>query len=265
MITQLKDKIAVLQEGSKADKMLERLPVEVKKWAEGLPWKERRYVLSLCHLLCAASPEMQAQFLDDYTADGLIAKILQDQDAQEKVQFYLRLFRIDTKLTGSVLRKYIRQFYIHSAQDVSRQPDKYLESALRLVVNSEEQSHVLNYILGFEIIKMMFQMSWQQHERLYRIQINQEEFYNKYIKRIQNAHRLNGIIVPKDERVFFAKRDYFVQKPEIGAKKLIELILVTFTTEAVCELGFSIGRNIKHLIFDYDYIFQRETEGIFAS
>ncbi|NEO27692.1 MAG: cobyrinic acid a,c-diamide synthase, partial [Kamptonema sp. SIO4C4] len=60
--------------------MLEKLPKEAQEWAEKLHWKERRYLLSLCHLLCAGSPELQAQFLDQYTADGLIAKIIQDYD-----------------------------------------------------------------------------------------------------------------------------------------------------------------------------------------
>jgi hypothetical protein len=264
MNSKLQDQIEVLLDGSKSEKMLEKLPLEARKWAEGLPWQERRYVLSLCHLLCAASPEVQAQFLDDYTAEGLINKIILDSDTHATVQKYLQKFHIDAELKGSVLRKYIRQFYIHSAQDSRKQPDKYLESALRLVVDQQEKDNVLNYILGFELIKMMFQMSWEQHERLYRLQVNQEEFFHSYIKPIQTVHRVNGIINPKDEKVFFAKRDYFVQRPQIPEKRLIELILVTFSTEQICDLGFSLSRHLKALNFDYDYIFEPEDTQMFC-
>ncbi len=242
--------------------MLDKLPREAKQWAEGLHWKERRYLLSLCHLLCAAPPEHQASFLDQYTADGLIAKIIQDYGTQATVQEYLSYFRIQTQLTQGVLRRYIKQFYIHSAQDVRREPEKYLESALRLVTSPEEKNYVLNYILGFELIEMMFQMSWLQHERFYSLQNNQEEFWNLYIKPIQYAHRINGIVQPRDERLFFAQRHYFVQEPQIADKKLLELVMVTFTTDIVCNLGFSLVRGIRSIPFDRDYIYRPEERNI---
>lgn len=256
--------IPVALEGSEFGTMLDKLPPEVRQWAESLDWKQRRYLLSLCYLLCSASPDVQIQFLDEYTADGLIAKIVQDYDTQKKVQTYLNNFRIDTKLTPSLLRNYIRQFYIHSAQDVRRQPEKYLESALRLGVNPAEKNYVLNYILGFEILKVLFKMSWMQHEKLYSLQSNQEEFYLTYIKPIQNTHQLNGIINPKDRQLFFAKRSYFVQVPQVSEKKLVELVMLTFTTDTVSQLGFSIVRNFNHLVFDYDYIFKSEREGVLS-
>ncbi|WP_432808557.1 cobyrinic acid a,c-diamide synthase [Pantanalinema sp. GBBB05] len=244
--------------------LLSRLPPEAQAWAEGLAWTERRYVLSLCHLMCAASPEMQAEFLDDYTADGLVSKILEDRDTKQKVKDYLEHFGIKTELTTGLLRSYIRQFYIHSAQDVRRQPDLYLESALRLVMSTEERNNVFNYILGFELIKMMFRMSWYQHEKLYKLQRNQDEFIHTYIKPIQHTHKINKIIVPKDEHLFFARRDYYVKKPEISEKKLIELAIATFTTEITTNFGFSIIRHPHSLVFDYDYIFELDQEAIFS-
>ncbi|SRR5579883_45370 len=247
---------------SSAESILSMLPPEAKKWAEGLPWNQRRYVLSLCHLMCAASPEMRAGFLDDYTADGLISKVLEDRDTKQKVNHYLEEFNVKTELNTVVLRSYIRQFYIHSAQDMRRQPDLYLESALRLVMSTEERNNVFNYILGFELIKMMFRMSWLQHEKLYRLQRNQDEFIHTYIRPIQHTHKINRIIVPKDERLFFARRDYFVQKPVISDKKLVELAIATFTTEITTNLGFSVIRHAQSLVFDYDYIFEAEQEAL---
>ncbi|MEA5419164.1 cobyrinic acid a,c-diamide synthase [Spirulina sp. CCNP1310] len=244
--------------------MLDRLPTEAKLWAEKLHWKERRYLLSLCHLLCAAPPEDQAHFLDQYTADGLIAKIIQDYETQEKVQKHLLSFHITTELNSITLRRYIRQFYIHSAQDARREPDKFLESALRLVISPEEKNYVLNYILGFELIKMIFQMSWLQQERFYLMQHNQEDFYLTYIKPIQHAHRLNGIINPKDSTLFFAQRNYFVKEPNIPDRKLLELAMVTFTTDVVSSLGFAIVRNIRPVPFDYEFIYRPEEEKIFT-
>lgn len=253
----------LLSEESTSESILEKLPPEAQKWVESLPWEQRRYVLSLCHLMCAATPEMQAEFLDEYTANGLVSKRLRDRDTQQRFQEYIKAFNLNVELTESTLRNYIRQFYIHSAQDVRRKPDLYLESALRLVSNTEERNNVLNYILGFELLKMMFKMSWLQHERLYQLQINQEEFFNTYIKPIQHTHRVNGIISPRDSRMFFEKRDYFVQVPKITEKKLVELVIATFTTETVTNFGFSIMRHVKSLVFDYEYIFKAEQGNVF--
>lgn len=245
------------------ENILKKLPPEARTWAESLPWNQRRYVLSLCHLLCAASPAVQAEFLDEYTANGLIAKLVENREIQQKVKKNLQRFRIATNLTESKVRGYIRQFYIHSAQDARYKPDLLLESALRIVVSTEERNNIFNYILGFELVKMLFQMSWIQHERLYRLQRNQEEFISLYIKPIQHAHRVNQIIIPRDEKLFFAKRDYFIQKPQVSEKKLIELAIATFTTEITSNFGFSIIRHPDAMMFDYDYIFKPDQDEIF--
>lgn len=245
------------------ENVLNKLPPEAKQWAESLPWNQRRFVLSLCHLLCAASPDVQAEFLDEYTANGLIAKLIDNQEIKQKVKDNLKRFHIQTELSEILVRSYIRQFYIHSAQDARRKPDLFLESALRIVASTEERNHIFNYILGFELIKMLFKMSWLQHEKLYRLQRNQEEFISTYIKPIQHAHRVNQIIVPRDEKVFFAKRDYFIQQPNISEKKLIELAIATFTTDITTTFGFSIIRHSQSVVFNYEEIFVAEQEQIF--
>ncbi len=242
-----------------------RLPEEAQIWFESLPWHQRRYVLLLCHLMRVAPPDIQAEFLDDYTADGLVSRKLEDRDTRQRVKDYLEAYGIQKELNEMVLRNYIKQFYIHSAQDARRQPEIYLESALKLVLSTEERNNVFNYVLGFELLKMMFQMSWLEHERLYRLQRNQEEFISMYIRPIQHAHRINSIIVPKDEGIFFAKRSYFVQKPVMSEKKLVALVIATFTTDVVTNFGFSVIRHLNSLAFDYDYIFQPEPpEAIFS-
>jgi hypothetical protein len=157
-----------------------------------------------------------------------------------------------------VLNSYIEQFCIHSAQTLQKEPELYLEFVLRLIHSPEERHDLFNYILGYEVIKMMFQMSWLQHERLYQLQKNQERFIRSYIKPIQHAHRINGIVVPKNETVFFAKRDYYIKQPQISEKKLIELVLSTFDHKIVINLGFSISCTLDFLAFDYDYIYGNE-------
>ena len=245
---------------ARADAILEKLPLEVKNWAESLPWNQRRYVLSLSYILCASTPELQAEFLDDYTADGLVSKMFEDIDTLHRVKQYLIGFRVKKDLNETDLRSYIRQFYIHSARDVRCQTDLYLESALRFVLSTEERNNVFNYILGFEFIKIVFQMSWLQHERLARLQNNESHFINTYIKPIQHAHRINGIIVPKDERIFFARRLYYVQLPNISYRKLIELVMATFCTGMVTECGFAISRHSQSFQFDSDYIYDPQPE-----
>ena len=250
-------------EHSSSEILFEELPLETKQWAESLPWEQRRHLLLLCHLICVSPPEVQAEFLDNYTADGLVSRKLQDTDTQYRVQKYLEKFAVKTDLNELVLRGYIKQFYIHSAQDLRNQPELYFKVVFRLVISTEEQNNILNYILGFELLKLMFQMSWLQHERLYQIQKNQEEFIKLYIKPIQLAHKINGLIVPESKKDFFSKRDFFVKKPLLNPRKLIALVMATFTTNVVIDLGFSIIRDPNFLVFDYDYIFHPEPEGIF--
>ena len=255
-----KNKDADLSQRRHTDIILGQLPVEVKDWAESLPWNQRRYLLSLCYILCASTPDLQAEFLDDYTADGLISKMFEDVDTLHRVKEYLIRFRVKKELNESDLRSYIKQFYIHSAQQSRRATDQYLESALRFVLSTEERNNVFNYILGFEFLKIAFQMSWLQHERLARLQKNQSQFIDTYIKPIQHAHKINGIIVPKDEKIFFARRAYYVQMPNISHKKVIELVMASFTTEMVTNCGFSISRHAQALRFDCDYIYHPEPE-----
>ena len=255
-----------LFEPKKENSILAKLPQEVKEWAASLPWSQRRYVLSFSYILCASSPEKQAEFLDDYIADGLAIKMLQDIDTINRVNKYLRRFRAKTEINEHVLRNYIRIYYIHATQNVNFQTQQYLESAMKLVINTEERNQIFNYILGFELLKIMFTMSWLQHEKLARLQTNQENFINTYIKPIQRAHQVNDIILPKDKDIFFAKRDYYVQIPKIPPKKLVELVIEAFSSKDVNKCGFIITRHIKALRFDFNYIFQeKEQEGIFPN
>ncbi|HEY9795334.1 MAG TPA: cobyrinic acid a,c-diamide synthase [Leptolyngbyaceae cyanobacterium] len=262
-MTEQKYRREVIFEQPKAETIFEELPLEAREWAESLPWNQRRYILLLCHLLCVASPEKQAEFLDSYTADGLVSRKLQDRDTQHQVKEYLKDFYIEKELDEPVLRGYIRQFYIHSSQQVNRKPEIYFQSVFQLILNTEKQNNIFSYILGFEILKLMFKMSWLQHERLYQLQKNQEDFIRLYIKPIQTAHKINGIVVPDYRKIFFDKREFFVKKPHIKPKKLIELVMATFTTDVVSNLGFLIMRDPKFLAFDYEYIFQPEPEGMF--
>ncbi|MBE9040972.1 cobyrinic acid a,c-diamide synthase [Oscillatoriales cyanobacterium LEGE 11467] len=250
-------------DNSKSAGIFDKLPKPTRQWAEKLHWNERRYILSICHILCAATSEQQAEFLDEYTADGLVSRLIEDFDTQQKVSRYLKRFYIPTKLTESLLRRYIRQFYIHCAQDVHKQPDRYLEVAVRLIGNTQESNNAFNYVMGFELLKMLFKMSWYQQEQFYILQKNQEEFIRTYIKPIRDAHRLNGIIVPKDKGKFFAKRDYYVQVPKIKTKKLIELVMATFAAQNVTNFGFAIIRHPNSIRFNYKYVFEIDSEEIF--
>ena len=243
--------------------LVEDLPPEAKKWVESLPWEQRRHVLLLCHLLCVSPPEKQAEFLDNYTADGLVLRKFKDRETQRRIQDNLKHFHLKTNLDEFIFRSYIKQFYIHSSKQISRNSELYFQLVFRLLLDPEQENNIFYYILGFELLKMMFKMSWLQHERLYQLQKNQENFVKLYIKPIQATHEINGIVVPEGRHRFFARRTFFVKKPLIRARKLVELVMVTFTTDIAINLGFSIICDRNFLKFDYEYIFQPEPEGIF--
>ncbi|HBB36074.1 MAG TPA: cobyrinic acid a,c-diamide synthase [Cyanobacteria bacterium UBA8803] len=244
---------------------LDKTILEVTKWVEHIPLEQRIDILYLCYLICVNPPDQQSELtelLEDYAVDSLVAKMLQERIIKV-LDYYLKYFSIKQELNQKLLKNYIKRFYIHSVHDLYTPDCLYLEILIHLLQHSEERIKLFSYILGFEIIKIIFQMSWLQHERLYQLQKNQEDFINNYIKPIQYAHRLNGIIIPKDENLFFAKRAYFIKVPIIKEKKLIELIMCTFSRNKITSLGFSIIHNLKLLSFDYDYIFNSEPDGIF--
>lgn len=201
-MTQQADKYAYLSQRRHKDTMPEKLPIEVKNWAESLPWNQRRYVLSLCYILCASTPDLQAEFLDDYTADGLVSKMFEDIDTLHRVKEYLIRFRVKKELHASDLRSYIKQFYIHSAQQTRQETDHYLESALRFVLSTEERNNVFNYILGFEFIKIVFQMSWLQHERLTRLQKMNRSLLTPISNRFNTLTKSTASLYRKMRRFF---------------------------------------------------------------
>jgi hypothetical protein len=213
--------------------------------------------------MCAITRESKSKSLTHSKAKDLATTNLLGQFPQQIIEKYLKKFHINKEVNDFVLRGYVEQFYIHLAQDLRTHSDAHYELSLRLVSNQKESNNIFYYILGFEILKMMFQMSWLQHERLYGLQKNQDSFINNYIKPIQNTHRINGIIVPKQENIFFAKRNYFIKRPCIKDKKLTELVMATFTTDTVKHLGFLMIRHLNFLVFDYAYIFNEEPETLF--
>lgn len=235
--------------------VLSSLPPEARDWLTALPWEQRRYVLSLCHLVCATPSAQQAEFLDAYTAEGLLSLIIDDSDTRQRINEHLIGFRSQAEIDSNTIRRYIRQVYMHSVQDARQRPDLYLETAVMLMGSAQAHSSILSYILGFELLKLLFAMSWEQHERLYHLQPNQDDFTRDYIRPVQQAHKRHGIVTPKDEKTFFARRDYFIQQPEIHPQRLIGLIIEAFSADKIIELGFSVLRHPNAIHFNYDYIY----------
>lgn len=85
------------------------LPSEARDWLTTLPWQQRRYVLSLCHLVCATPSAQQAEFLDAYTAEGLLSRIVDDDDTRQRVNKHLARFHCGAAIDDTTVRKYIRQ------------------------------------------------------------------------------------------------------------------------------------------------------------
>lgn len=209
--------------------------------------------------------KIQTQKSKTDTEYDLVSKKFLAQFPKKLGEKYFKKFHIKKELSDVVIKEYMEQFYIHLSQDLRSHMDYHIEFVLQLVSSHKERSNmsIFYYFLGFEILKMIFQMSWLQHEKLYGLQKHQESFIKNYIKPIQKTHRINGIIVPKHETIFFAKRSYFVKKPKIQEKKLTELVMATFTTDEVKTLGFLIIRHLDFLVFDYEYIFSDEPQNLF--
>ncbi len=197
-----------------------------------------------------AAPLRLTEFSETYP--DAPSPIAIDRELKTQVQNYLVRFNLSTVITPEVMQRYMRQFYIHVVQHSPSKSTSLLKRLDRL----DHRNQVLAYILGFELIKMLFQMSWQQHERLYDLQRNQEDFLTRYIRPVQAAHQLNHLVVPRDQDLFFARRDYFVQRPRIPPHKLELLAIATFTAETVLNFGFEIIRHPASFRFDYTQVFE---------
>jgi hypothetical protein len=200
-----------------------------------------------------AAPLRLSEFSETYP--DAPSPIALDRELKTQVQNYLVRFRLGTVITPEVMQRYMRQFYIHVVQH-SPSRSSALIQGLKGIDRLDHRNQVLAYILGFELIKMLFQMSWQQHERLYDLQRNQEDFLIRYIRPVQRAHQLNHVVVPRDQDLFFARRDYFVQRPRIPAHKLEVLAIATFTAETVLNFGFEVVRHPDSFRFDYAQVFE---------
>ena len=140
-------------------------------------------------------------------------------------------------------------------QDSDQRPELYLETVLMLIGSARKRSSVLCYILGFEILKLLFSMSWSQHERLSSLQVNEEQFIRAFIQPVQHMHKQQGIVVPRGEKEFFARRDYFIRQPDIAPQRLVELVIASFNADRIIEIGFMLLRHPNTIHFDYDYIY----------
>ena len=198
----------------------------------------------------------QSHLLRGYTADKTIDRILNACNLKTTVEYHLnRLHRPNSSLTPDLIQAYVSQFYLHALQDSRSEASNFLKSALQLFVRQDDRNPILCYVLGFEVITLLFSMSWYEHERLYYLQQNQEQFYCRYIKPIQVAHRLNEKIIPRDADIFFARRSYFIQHPSLRPQQLKAIAIATFPAEAVLKLGFDIIRHPRSFVFDQAAIF----------
>ena len=198
----------------------------------------------------------QSHLLRGYTADKTIDRILNAYNLKTSVEHQLkRLHRPNHSLTPDLIQAYVSQFYLHALQDSRSEASTFLQSALKLFVRQDDRNPILCYVLGFEIITLLFGMSWHEHERLYYLQHHPEQFYYRYIKPIQVAHRLNEKIIPRDADIFFARRNYFIQRPSLRPQQLKAIAIATFPAEAVLKLGFEIIRHPRSFVFDHAAIF----------
>lgn len=200
-------------------------------------------------------PPQQRDLFTDNNAPQWVDRILNAAHLHHSVQFHLSRLQRPTELTQTLIKDYIRQFHFHALQDSRREASSFLKSALQLFVSQDDRTPILCYLLGFEVITMLFEMSWQQHERLYYLQHNQEYFFHHYIKPIQIAHRLNDKIIPRDADIFFAKRTYFIQRPALRPQQLKAIAIATFSAETILKLGFEVMRHPRSFIFEASAIF----------
>ena len=203
----------------------------------------RRFLLNALTLFAAISPEQQHQAINDLIQSEIF--LLAEKSIQflrRRVKEVLAPFKIAKEMGDEDIREYYYRYYMQTGRIPERLTPEYLNLMLK-------------FIVGVEILRTTFQMSFMEQQRFFEIQgkySTQALLFYRYIKPIRNK-LMRERVTSRDPSGM-----HYYQHPNLDHEDLIGYIFDVFDLETIIQLGeFS-----ENLAFEPDYIYSaQEVDG----
>ncbi len=202
----------------------------------------RRYLLNSMTLFASISPEQQHQILNDLIQSELINLAEQSKKyLHERIAAAFNKFCISQNLGEKDLAEYYYKYYVISGVI----PDG---------ITSESLNKLGDFILGLELVKLIFLMSFVEQQRFFELQGNyssQAVLFYRYIRPIRSK-LIKEKIVNRD-----IIGNYYYSKPWLNESELLDYIFEVFNLETLLYLG----QTAKNLTFEKEYIYKSQEPG----
>jgi hypothetical protein len=197
----------------------------------------RRYLLNSLTLFACISPEQQHQALNDLIQSELVSLAEKTQMyLHDRIHAVMNRFGIDQSGESKRIAEYYYRYYLLSGTVPENLTTEYL-------------THLLNFILGIEVIKIIFAMSFIEQQRFFEIQGRyaiQVMIFYRYIKPIRDK-LMDEKLISRD-----VSGSYYYTKPSLSEDKVLDYIFEVFKLDTIENLG----ELAKDLQFDLEYIYK---------
>lgn len=195
----------------------------------------RRFLLNVLTLFAAISPEQQHQAINDLIQFEIVILSERSRDfLRRRVQSILDRFHLTKDLSENDIREYYYRYYILTGTIPERLTPDYL-------------NFLMKFIVGVELILMMFSMSFMEQQRLFELQ-------GKYSTQALLFYRYIRPIREKLAREKIVTRDpsghHYYRRPKLDHSEMMDFVFEVFDLDRIAYLG----EYAEKLSFEKDYI-----------
>ncbi|WP_242031821.1 hypothetical protein [Microcoleus sp. FACHB-672] len=197
----------------------------------------RRYLLNSMTLFASISPEQQHQILNDLIQSELMNLAEQSKKyLHQNVKVVLKRMFIEKPLSEKEIAEYYYKYYT-------------ITGVIPEEVTNEYLNILVNFILGIEMSKLLFLMSFVEQQRFFELQENysaQVVLFYRYIKPIRSK-LIKEKIVNRD-----IIGNYYYNRPWVNEHELLDYIFDLFDLDKIIYLG----NCAKVFTFEKEYIYK---------
>ncbi|AFY80971.1 hypothetical protein [Oscillatoria acuminata] len=197
----------------------------------------RRYLLNSLTLFACISPEQQHQALNDLIQSELVSLAEKTQTyLHDRIHAVLKYFDVDETGESKRIAEYYYRYYL-------------LTGTVPENLTAEYLTHLLNFIIGIEVLKIIFMMSFIEQQRFFEIQGRyaiQVMIFYRYIKPIRDKLIHEKLII-RD-----VAGSFYYTKINLSEERILDYIFEAFKLEKIETLG----ELAKDLQFDREYIYK---------
>jgi hypothetical protein len=225
-------------------KRLDKFGVSPSSFIEEFQKKDpstRRYLLNSLTLFASISPEQQHQILNDLIQSEIM--ILAGK-TQKHIQANVQSILTQLGLERSLNEKEIADCYYRYYLLTGFIPEEVTSNYLKILIN---------FILGIELARLLFSMSFVEQQRFFELQGNystQVVLFYRYIRPIRNK-MIKENLISRD-----VAGNHYYTKPIFKENELMDYVFDLFNLEKILYLGSCSSK----IIFDKDYVYKASLE-----